>query len=169
MSRDICQEAIQQILRKDFVTWRGLPRECELERVSALMSLGEDTRRLDLGQERRPTYARVAKVDAYEEPLEGWHREGRVAQISVRFPGLSDVAALLAALGEPDAKLGCYYSGVPVLDEEGEWVYAGRGITLFMSSDRSNVIALSVYEPTTVAAYERELHDVEEPRELPDE
>jgi hypothetical protein len=169
MPRDTCQEAIDQFLRKDFATWRGLPRECDLERISTVLTLGEGTRRLDLGREHRPSQVRVARVDGYEEPLEVCHRDGQIAKISVRFPKLGDVAAALAGLGEPDAKLGYYYSSVPVLHEDGEWVYASKGITLFMSSDKRNVVALSVYAPTTVAAYERELHYVEAPREHPSE
>ena len=56
---------------------------------------------------------------------------------------------------------------IDTLRAQGAWVYATRGLTLFMSKDGANVVRFEVYPPTTAADYARDLFFTEPPRERP--
>jgi hypothetical protein len=85
----------------------------------------------------------------------------------VELPALADVPALLHALGTPDTKLDAWRATVPIRSPESEWVWAARGLTLALSSDRSNVMQLVVYPPMTVETYRAQIRFDEAPRERP--
>jgi hypothetical protein len=52
--------------------------------------------------------------------------------------------------------------------EQGEYVYASRGLALVLSFDRSTVMELIVFPATTVDDYVRRLRFSEPPREISD-
>jgi hypothetical protein len=55
MSSESCQQAIHRFLKKDFSSWRGLPRDCDLDQVGAVVKLSGGASRLDLGRDVIPT------------------------------------------------------------------------------------------------------------------
>ena len=166
MSTDPCRDAVNQLLAKDFSTWRGLPPHCTLAALAPL-ELGSDETVTVLGEGKAQAVYRRARATAYAEALTIWLRGGTVARISVELPALPDVPALLHALGPPDAKLDAWRATVPVRSPESEWVWAARGLALVLSTDRSNVMQLVVYPPTTVETYRAQLRFDETPREQP--
>ena len=166
MSTDPCRDAVNQFLAKDFSTWRGLPPHCTLAALGQL-ELGSDETATVLGEEKLQVVYRRARTTAFSESLTIWLRDGAVVRISVELPALQDVPALLHALGPPDAKLDAWRATVPVRSPESEWVWAARGLALVLSTDRSNVMQLIVYPPTTVETYRAQIRFDEAPREQP--
>lgn len=156
---------IDKLLAKNLSSWEGLPAVCELSTISKQLPLAEPVSQGLLGAAKLVAHYRVAQVEAYNEPLSVWYREGRVIKIQIQYPAFPNPRALVEQLGQPQAKLDYYYAGVPKLNREGEWVYANRGLTLFMSSDRNNIVELAVYAPMTVDRYQQELHVQEPPKE----
>jgi len=120
-----------------------------------------------LGEGKSEAVYRRARTTAYSESLTVWLRDGVVVRISVALPALPDVPGLLHALGPPDAKLDAWRATVPVRSPESEWVWAARGLALVLSTDRSNVMQLIVYPPTTLETYRARIRFDEGPREQP--
>jgi hypothetical protein len=166
MSTNPCRDAVNQLLAKDFSTWRGLPPHCTLAGLAPL-ELGSDETVAVLGEGKAQAVYRRARATAYAEPLTIWLRDGAVVRISVELPSLPDVPGLLHKLGVPDAKLDAWRATVPVRSPEAEWVWAMRGLALVLSSDRSNVMQLVVYPPMAVETYRAEIRFDEAPREQP--
>jgi hypothetical protein len=161
-----CDLTLDSLLRKELALLPGLPTDCTLDALARRMHIDGDDRRGILGQARHASVHRAARVDGYDQVVKVWHKDGVVLKVVFDLPKLADSPALLTALGAPDAKLD-YYPGVPKLRAQGAWVYAARGLTLFLSGDGKNVVRFEVYPPTTAAAYERELFHTEAPREFP--
>lgn len=162
-----CNATLDGLLRKDLAGMPALPADCTLDALAARIEIDGSDRRGILGQARQPAVYRGARVPGFDDAVKVWHRDGAVRKLDVDLPQLADVGALLVALGEPDARLDYYPSTVPKVREQGAWVYAARGLTLFMSKDGKNVVRFEVYPPTTAEAYARELFFTEPPRERP--
>lgn len=162
-----CDATFDALLRKELASLPVMPADCALAALAARIELDGADRRGVLGRPARAATYRGARAGGYRDTVEVWHRDGVVEKLVFELPQLADVPALLATLGEPDARLDYYPTTVPRLRERGAWVYAGRGLTLFMSGDGGNVVRFEVYPPTTAAAYERELFHTEPPRERP--
>jgi hypothetical protein len=162
-----CNATLDSLLRKDLAAMPGLPADCTLDALGARIEIDGSDRRGVLGQANEPAVYRGARVPGFDETARIWHQGGTVKKLDLDLPELADVAGLLTALGEPEAKLDYYPSTVPMLRAKGAWVYATRGITLFMSKDGANVVRFEVYPPTTAADYARDLFFTEPPRERP--
>jgi hypothetical protein len=68
-------------------------------------------------------------------------------------PQLSgDLAALVETLGDPEARLDYTHGTLPVTG--GEWIFAARGITLFVS-ERQAALHVALYPATTAAGRAR--------------
>jgi hypothetical protein len=144
--------AVERIRGRDFVGWRGLPADLA---PADLGAAGDPSawgvRRL--GAEAAPARFRPLSLDGYLS-----------AQLSVRddrvilFDGVRpqlDFAALAADLGEPDERLDFVNGLVPI--PGGEWVFAGRGITVFVNKGADKATYVVLYAPTTAADYRARL------------
>ena len=167
MGATTCNDVIETLRSGELAEWRGWPLGCGLSDLEAAIDLESGVTNTVSGKERLPTSHRAAAVDGLGEPLYVWFRGASLVKASLQYPTIKDVAALLAALGEPPLKLDTYFSSVPTVNRGGEWVYPTRGLTLFMSSDKSNVVAVSLFPPTTEERYRAELYNFEPPREHP--
>ena len=147
-----CASALQNFAARDFARWNGLPESCSLAEVTQQFSLMNDGHGLArLGKIKREF--RMLVVDDYDHPVRVWSDESRVLMLDVEYPSLlSGVADLLNHLGEPQAKFD--YDWHMMRIEKSEWVYADRGLTLFLSSDDSRIFHLAVFPRTTMQGYE---------------
>jgi hypothetical protein len=162
-----CAPTLDSLLRKELASLPGMPADCTLDALAARIQIDGADRRGVLGQAGHASVYRGARADGYDETVKVWHKDGVVLKLVIDLPKLVDPPALLAALGAPDAKLDYYPSTVPRLRAQGAWVYAARGLTLFLSGDGKNVVRFEMYPPTTAAAYQRDLFHTEAPRERP--
>jgi hypothetical protein len=92
----------------------------------------------------------VVELPGYDRPHVNL-RDGALVLFDAR-PEL-DAAALLADLGEPEAKLDAYFGTLK--RPEGEWVWASRGIAIWKSGD--SVFHLALFTPTSVENYKATL------------
>jgi hypothetical protein len=147
-----CASALQKFAARDFGTWTGLPESCSLAEVTRQFRLvDEDSGLARLGSTKREF--RVLDVSGYEHPVQVWSEGSRVLALDVEYPSLlSEVSVLLKQLGDPEAKLDYNWSTMRI--EKGEWVYADRGLALFLAPDSSAVFHLIVFPRTTVPEYE---------------
>jgi hypothetical protein len=164
MPTDACHDAISQLLKKELASWHGLPPHCALDALAAL-ELGEDETSAVLGEARAPATFRRARAASYGETWTIWLRGGNLVRISVRLPALSDVPGLTRALGAPEGRLDAWRATVAERSPEAEWVWPARGLALVMSTDRSNVMELVVFSPTTLEEYRARLRFDDAPRE----
>ena len=61
----------------------------------------------------------------------------------------------MADLGEPDERHDYTFGTLAV--DDGEWVYAARGITVFVNTDPDRVLHVALYAPTTATDYAERL------------
>ena len=86
--------------------------------------------------------------------------------IEAQLPELPHpLTVLRESLGKPTARLDYQWGFVSV--PAGEWVYAARGITLFLNTDRTLLTHVAVYAPTDLETYREELRLNLEKKRLP--
>ena len=146
-----CATALQIFAAREFASWAGLP-ECSFEEVTQqfpLLSEGVGLARL--GRNKRQF--RMLVVPGYEHRVRIWTDEAKALMLDVQYPSFpSEVSVLLQQLGEPEAKLDYDWGTMRI--EKGEWVYADRGLALFLAPDSSRVFHLAAFSRTTLQGYE---------------
>ena len=149
----------------DLATWTGLPAGCTDRDLAAVFSggggPGGDGRLSHL-----PTKFRTYSAGDPERPIEAWFDStDTVLLINWVAPAVAgDVAALLTALGPPEQKL---EPGVGYHASAHQWIYASRGLTLWVRERRNEIARVAVYRPTTAADYENRLGGRDKTRYLP--
>jgi hypothetical protein len=150
-----CKAALRIWADRDFRRWRGLPAGCSLTDVTSVFPLLNDGVGMSILGEQNADF-RMVMVDGYDSPVRVWSNDDHVLMLDVEFPQLStSLDALLAELGEPEARLDSFLSTLRL--EQSEWVYPSRGLTLFINPDNDVLLRLAVYSPTTLDAYKKEL------------
>ena len=152
--RAACVTVLRRLSIGDFKNWTGLPGGCTSKEVQLVLSGGESSA---IGRiSDRSTQFRVYESPQHSEVIQVWFDDAdRVLLITLVAPTIKgDVNALLRTLGPPERKL---EPSVGHHADAHQWIYAGRGITLYVR-ERSNEIArVAVYPPTTVEQYELKL------------
>lgn len=168
-ANNTCQRALVLFANKEFTQWNGIPSQCSVSDVfSTFKPKMEDFAVGTLGSEYIRTSYKVCSVDNYAEPIEVWFRGDEIVKIEARYVNLSpdQFKAILQSFGEPVAQLD-YYLG-SALVSKAEWVFPERGISLFFNGDRTGVVKLSVYHPTSLDEYTRRIRVQPSPaREFP--
>jgi hypothetical protein len=163
-----CSEALANAFAGGWASWAGLPADCELTDVEAVVSeVAEARGRGSLGLEHVTTESTTARHPQLDKPLKIWLRDDGVRLIEVSYPRVEDAYSVLTTkLGEPEAKLDYYQR--TLLYERSAYVYPRRGLALFFNPDRSALISIYLFAPTSLDTYQRELHHPVEPgRRLP--
>lgn len=159
-----CKTARSAIEARRFIGWHGLPSGCSPD---ALFGVALDERWGDapLGKRFEHSRSRLLAIDGYYRPL-AYVRDGAVAMFDGMNPVLDGGWATLSDdLGAPEARLDWVHATVDM--PGGEWIYARRGITIFLNPENDFVIHVSVYVPTTVDGYVGRLRLNREKRPLP--
>jgi hypothetical protein len=161
MTSTPCDAAKQQIERRHFIGWRGLPAACTSDALFGV-AFDETWGAGKLGADFEPARQRVLELAGYYRPM-AYVREGHVVAFDGMNPELdADWAALSKDLGEPDAKLDWVHGTTPM--SAGERVYAQKGITVFLNPSNDFVVYVMVYVPTTVEQYTKLLRPSREKR-----
>lgn len=146
-----CASALQIFAAREFASWTGMP-ECSLVEVTQqfpLMNEGVGFARL--GKNKRQF--RMLIVAGYDHPVRIWTDDEKVLMLDVQYPSFpSELAELLKQSGEPEAKLD--YDWGTMRLEKSEWIYADRGLALFLAPDASRVFHLAAFSRTTLQGYE---------------
>jgi hypothetical protein len=106
-----------------------------------------------LGDRFEPARFRVLGRDGFYRPTINV-RDGAVVLFDAALPEV-DFAALTADLGEPEERHDYAFGTLAV--DDGEWIYARRGITVFVNTDPDRVLHVALYAPTSAADYAERL------------
>lgn len=161
------QAALRAFARRDFRQWRGLSPHTSFADVAAVFEIDDDWRGAGtLGSERREaTWASVG-LEGYEKGVRVWLDENLVILIDGELTELAtELSVLLQDTGEPEAKLESYLGTFPI--PESEWVYAARGLTLYVNPENGILLRVAVFVPTTLDVYRQRLRLDLQMRRLP--
>lgn len=151
MSETDCQSAIRKFGERDLRGWAGLPEDCSFEQITAVFPLANEGVGISrLGETKKQFH--LTLVNGYAHPVRAWIDGSRVLLLDTRLPVLATgLDELEKSLGEPDIKLD-YDWGTLKLDG-GEWVYASRGLALFVVPSNRNLAHLAVFPATSTEEY----------------
>lgn len=149
-----CRKTLMQFASRDFSNWQGLARDCT--RADLRLIFPGDDNWMGSGRlgEREYDYIWLS-VGGYENQVRAWLDGDRVAVLEVESPEITNSRELLDELGEPDGRLDAYRHTVRV--PGGEWVYASRGLTLFVYPPDALIYHLAAYTGTSLEHYEQNL------------
>lgn len=165
--RRSAQAALRAFARRDFHDWRGLAPDTSLSDAVAVFEDDDDWRGAGkLGSERRASRWASVAVEGYEKGVRVWLDEDLVILIDGESPTLATpLPVLLQDIGQPEAKLDSYLG--TLLIPESEWVYAGRGLTLYVNPENGILLRVAVFVPTTLDDYRQRLQLDLQTRRLP--
>lgn len=147
-----CERALHLFAAGRFGAFTGLPEGCGMTAVTALFPALEGEGRGPLG--RRSAAFRMVIVGGYTQPVRVWFEGERVLMLDAEYPPIDQpLPALLAELGEPDARIAPAETDAldPVVREH--WAYCSRGLTLYPNLERGTLWRLTAYPPTTLEDY----------------
>lgn len=150
-----CAAAIRAFAAGQLATWTGLPAGCTDRDLAAVFDGGGDPAG-DGRLSHVPTKFRDYSAGDPNRPIQAWFDSADTAfLITWVAPTVAgDVASLLAALGAPEYKL---EPGVGYHAGAHQWIYASRGLTLWVRERRNEIARVAVYRPTTPSDYEERL------------
>lgn len=167
MTLSSCKDLLERLAAGHF-DGNGLPVGCTVAEASAglaaLASSADATGQM--GEAQVGVHWRVARSGVAGEALRLWHDGDLVLAIEIVKPRPAEGwEKLRGELGAPEAKLE-HWKDVNRIDD-GQWVYAGRGLAIFTSLAEERLDRVVVFAPTTVADYRARLAlGLQPPREL---
>lgn len=141
----------------DLSAWTGLPARCtDADVAGAFPGSSAGVAAGDGRLSNTPTKFRMYSSGDPHRPVQSWFDDDDTAfLITWDAPTIAgDTAALLSALGAPDRKLD---PGVGYHADAHQWIYASRGLTLWVREHRTDIARVAVYVPTTPDDYETRL------------
>jgi hypothetical protein len=144
--------AKQMIVRRDFKAWKGLPQGCDwTDWTGPLPANFAEYHSRSLGTSIQGVATFYFEMQGYYRPSISFSEEQKPVLFHCESVSLPYLPALLEMLGKPDAKLD--WSNAHSLHPASEFVWAGRGITLFLSSDHDRAHRIALYAATDMSDY----------------
>jgi hypothetical protein len=159
-----CSEVIRRLADGKLAGWSGLPGDCSHQELSSVLSGGEEEGNGRLSE--LPVRFRMYRAAKQPELIQAWFDgHGRAFLLTFSNPELSGSHEdLLRDLGPPEAKL---EPGIGLHADTHQWIYASRGLTLFVREHLNQIGRIAVYHPTTPSYYEEHLGGRDRPHYLP--
>ncbi|HET6992132.1 MAG TPA: hypothetical protein VFJ43_12440, partial [Bacteroidia bacterium] len=164
---------LSRISSGDFIGWNGLPSDIGPEKMDAFfaMSIHKDSTFLS----GSPAEERIYK-DISGKELQTWFIDNKLVLIRLWKPHIKNgVNEFLKTLGNPEHKFKIEENAIYPMTTQ--WVYASKGITLyvneFLKLDTADTVpddylqAIALYKPTTVKKYKYNLGGTETKIRLP--
>ena len=150
-------DVLDALTSLDFEHWTGLVQGTTLEHVRQLFDVDEEWRGAGrLGNEGIKVEWYSVEAKGYPDGLRLWFGGNSLLVADARRPELPEgVNALLAALGPPEARLDSYLETLQI--EKSEWVYADRGLTVFVNPSNCRLLRIAVYRPVSLVEYRKAL------------
>lgn len=148
------ESTLRRFAAGDFVDWTGLPKGLTPDKLRRLWSGG--ARQIPGRLSSQPTPLRVYRCDEQQWEIHAWFDNNEeLFLLTLDLPTIKgEVADLLCRLGSPDKKLHPlegYHA------DAHQWIYATRGLTLFVREHSNEIARVAVYRPCSVAYYEQYL------------
>lgn len=150
-------EVLESLAALDLEQWAGLVQGTTLEHARRLFAIDEEWRGAGrLGSSGKKTEWYSIEAEGFPDGLRLWFRGNDLLLADARRPALpGGVDGLLASLGSPEARLDSYLGTLEI--EESEWVYADRGLTIFVNPSNRRLLRIAVYRPASLAEYREAL------------
>src|SRR5262245_16483738 len=137
---------LRRFAARDFRGWSGLDPRTMLHDVAEAFEVDDVPQPGVLGSEERAAGWVTVAAGGYPEGIRVWLDQMDVLLLDGPDPELPEgLPALLDALGEPEARLDSYLG--PLRVEGGEWVYAARGLTVYVNPENMLLLRLAGYGP----------------------
>ena len=149
-----CSAALSAFGSADPARVRGLPATCTLADVSAVLTPQTGSSRGDLGADGPAFDIRFFSSPALPQITAWLDEKGVVVLLDAENPP-GTVAAYLAALGEPEARLDYVWGNVTL--KQAELVWPAKGVVLVGGSGVKSLVRVAAFAPTTLADYEARL------------
>lgn len=151
-----CRDALVALQQEAVAAWRGLPTGCAPDELApAIRNVDPSPGMADLGL--RKAFFRSGVLAASGAPAQVWTttNEREVLMLAIEAPPfLATGQAAAEQLGEPDARLDSARGTVPLAASE--WLYAGRGLAVFVDPDSDAVWRATLFRACTPEEYEDE-------------
>jgi hypothetical protein len=150
-------QVLQVFAQLNFAGWQGLPEHATLADVVQLFPLNSDwtgAGRLGSDQDEHPYV--YANIPGFETPVRVWLQDDEVTLMDVERPAAAGgLDVILRHIGAPDAAEDSYLG--TLLLEKSEWIYASRGLTLFVNPENQTLLRLAIFCPSTLDHYLKHL------------
>jgi len=148
-----CESVLQAFGARHFADWTGLEPGCAKARVAAVFPSWLPG--IGAGQigDRAAQY-HMLEIAGYPRPVRAWFDDDILLMLDAEYPDPAHVlAGDIEALGEPEARLDCWWDVVSLA--RAEWVFAARGLAAFINPDNRIVLRVLTFPPVSLAEYER--------------
>jgi hypothetical protein len=150
-----CETAREHIEHVALSDWTGLPQGCTPAGMFGDLGDPSEWAVRPLGEDFQRAAFRVLELGGYYRPTLS-ARDGRVILFDGMNPELTgDYTELIEDLGDPDERLDYSHGTLPV--SGGEWIFAARGMTLFVNTTADTLLHVALYTPTTASDYRARL------------
>lgn len=145
-----CVDALKDLVEGRLADWTGLPEGCGPDDLSKVLEGGEDEGRGQLSS--NPAQFRLYQSSHTTGLIQAWFdKHKHTFLITIVAPHIEGaVKDLLDKLGEPEKKLD---SDVGYHADAHQWIYAKRGLTLYVREHSTEIARVAVYLPTSVEYY----------------
>jgi hypothetical protein len=149
---DTCEVAIHNILNREFTNWRGFPENCNFEMLTGKLTKDIDSLPIfRLGNKFNEVRKLKLNLEGYYAPSVYFYN-GKLFLFEAMILALSESDSILInSLGEPEKILDWDFGLLPLPNSE--FIFAKRGITLFLDSTHSKIHQIALYKPTTSEEY----------------
>jgi hypothetical protein len=146
-----CTEALRCLDMGDLVNWLGLPYPCNHSDMASVFAGGDEPGNGMLSGQ--PMQFRMYRTPHQPEPMQAWFdQQGNAVMVTLHQPHIStDTPELLARLGPPEKKLDM---DIGYHADAFQWIYAGRGMTLYVREHIPELARVAVYQPSVPMYYE---------------
>ena len=146
-----CEKALSLLAAGDLLNRVGLPATCGPAALAAVWTGGETLFQGRLSS--HPTPFRSYHALEREGTVRAWFDDDDFAfLITIEAPKTKpDVKTLLDRLGPPEKKLDPF---VGYHADAHQWIYANRGLTLFVREHLNEMARIAAYRPNSVVFYE---------------
>lgn len=165
--RERCKGQLARFVRRELAGWTGLPAECTEREIDSWLHFREGEAVARFGSQAVEYRVRVVGAAAYSEPVRFFFRHQTLAfaRTGMFSFDAAECGRLLGDLGDPEDRLDLFFDVGVVAG--GEWVYGARGLAIGVIADTGLIATITVFPPTTVAAYRRLIRNARPPREFP--
>lgn len=162
-----CKDLLYRLSQLDFQDWAGIPSACTLADLAH--SCDDDLAWRGqgwLGSDRRPADYLFLNPRDVDQSFRVWLAAEQIVLIDAEtYDTPLPAADLRQTLGVPTAKLPSYLG--PLRIEKSEWVYSSQGLALYINPETDHLLRWAVFQPTSLAQYQRQLRLNLQTRRLP--
>lgn len=167
VNKEGCGEMFRPFIEKDFQHWKPWSADCIASGLNDFFTKHSDTVKGSAGSEFMPAYFCYYKAENYSDKIRIWNRDHQFLKLETEYPDINII--INDSFKLPDAgitKLDYSFGGTLV--KQGEWVYPEKGVAYFLNGDYNRIIKITIFLPSTIDAYKKQVRASATVREFHD-